>query len=382
MYAKPNRNDRKRKSQILQKNKIKRSTSQTNRKRHKKGYQFVIPVSYLTKLKNAGVIPIGVADQYSINEKGERIPKPRPTHDASFPTPTGYSVNNDHDLELLTECFYGQCLRRLIHAIHRARLAFPTNVIYLVKYDLEAAYRRMHVFPPHAVTTITIIEKLAYLLTRLPFGTACGPRRYSDISESIFDSANDLLEDSTWNPSTFSPPIANKFDKAETLSENIPFATARDLEVDIPLRETTCDGYIDDSITLAVHRNDNLRRAQTAVPLLVDSIFRPVSQNETVEREEAISEIKLQGEGTPSEQKLVLGWLLDTRRLTIHLPTDKALFWSNEIDRLLSKDYRIKSKELESTIGRLNHIGYRLPNGRYFLNRIRRLLSRCKKYGP
>ena len=362
--------------------KLKEALLKRTAKDVRKGYHFTIPIPYLTKLKNAGVIPIGVADQYSINEKGERIPKPRPTHDASFPTPSGYSVNHDHDLDLLTKCFYGQCLRRLIHAIHRARLSFPTHIIYLVKYDLEAAYRRIHVYAPHAVTTITIIKKMAYVLTRLPFGTACGPSRYSDVSEAIFDSANDLLEDSTWEPTKFSPPIANKFDDPETLPKNIPFTVAKDLEVEIPLRETACDGYIDDSITLAVHRNDNLRRAQTAVPLIVDSVFRPVSKNETVEREDAISEIKLKGEGTPSEQKLVLGWLLDTRRLTIHLPTDKALFWTSEIDRLLAQNYRIKSKELESTIGRLNHIGYILPNGRYFLNRLRRLLIRCEKYGP
>lgn len=43
---------------------------------------------------------------------------------------------------------------------------------------------------------------------------------------------------------------------------------------------------------------------------------------------------------------------------------------------------RVKTKEVESTIGRLNHVGYIMPQGRYFLNKIRHLQTRCEKYGP
>ena len=143
-----------------------------------------------------------------------------------------------------------------------------------------------------------------------------------------------------------------------------------------------CGGYIDDSITAAVDNNDNLKRAQNAIPLVTYVSFRPVSQNETVERDDAISERKLKGDGTPSEKKIILGWMLDTRALRIYLPVDKAIFWSSEIDRLLQENYKIKTKEMESTIGRLDHVGYIIPHGRYFLNKLRKLLWRCQKYGP
>ena len=266
-------------------------------------------------------------------------------------------------------------MRRIIHAIIRMRLDFPTTTIYLTKYDFEAAYRRLHVFPTHTVTTILIYNSLAYLLTRMPFGSTCGPIRYSDISESIFDLANDLIEDNTWDPSTFHSPISTKLDKPEKLQEEIPFAKAKELDVEIPSRETVVDGYIDDI-------KKNLLRAQNAVPLVTHAVFRPVSQNEPVERIDTISEIKLKGEGTPTEQKVILGWIIDTRELKIHLPMEKTIYWNEEISRKITKNYKVKTKELESMIGRLNHIGYILPNGRYFLNRIRKLLWRCEKYGP
>ena len=40
------------------------------------------------------------------------------------------------------------------------------------------------------------------------------------------------------------------------------------------------------------------------------------------------------------------------------------------------------TKRLESTIGRLNHAGHVIPQGRYFVNRLRNLLTAGKKFGP
>ena len=79
---------------------------------------------------------------------------------------------------------------------------------------------------------------------------------------------------------------------------------------------------------------------------------------------------------------MVLGWLIDTRNFRIFLPVDKAVHWTAELNNVLKDDYRIKTKEIESTTGRLNNVGYVMPHGRFFLNRLRRLLNRCKEYGP
>ena len=101
-----------------------------------------------------------------------------------------------------------------------------------------------------------------------------------------------------------------------------------------------------------------------------------------MDRADPLSLRKLEGDGTPSERKLVLGWLLDTREFKIYLPMDKAIGWIAEIKEILAPDMKVKTKQIESTIGRLNHVGYILPQGRYFLNRIRYLQKRCEKYGP
>ena len=76
----------------------------------------------------------------------------------------------------------------------------------------------------------------------------------------------------------------------------------------------------------------------------------------------------------------MLGWQIDSRRMRISLPTTKATIWAEDIDNILNRQ-RVNKKELESMIGRLNHVGYILPTGRYFLNRLRHLLMRCERYG-
>ena len=97
-----------------------------------------------TKHKNAVVVPLGVAEKFSINEKGERYIKIRVIHDCSFPGPSGLSVNNRFQQESLQPCFYGFCLLRILHMISAIRSRWPTKRILIGKTDLDASYHRIH----------------------------------------------------------------------------------------------------------------------------------------------------------------------------------------------------------------------------------------------
>ena len=352
------------------------------RKEVSQGFTFPLTIDCLRKMKGAAVIPMGVHDQWTINEEGERFLKPRACHDASFPTPSGYSVNLDHNFDLLSPCIYGQCLQRCLYSIHKMRITYPLVSIYLTKYDFDAAYRRVHVCPVHAVKTMIVIGELAYLLSRLPFGVECGPSEYSSISEGIFDLANDLLDDPKWDPEIDHSPLKSELSVKNISDRTIPYSEAKELCVDIPFRKATCDGYIDDAILIALDIEKNVTRSQNSIQLATHCIFRPLSKNEPISRNDTVSKRKLEGEGTPDEIKPVLGWIIDTRLFRIFLPTDKAFYWISDLKLLLQEKYQVKSKEIESYIGRLNHVGYIMPHGRFFLNRFRRLLMRCQKYGP
>ena len=346
-----------------------------------RGWLLPVTIESLTKIKKLSVIPLGVATQSSIDEFGNRIPKKRVTHDASFPSPSGNSVNNAVQEELLQTCIYGQCLRRILHSIHNMRVNHTDKKIYMSKYDMDAAYRRLHSIIIHALKCVTVVGKIAYIPLRLPFGVSPGPSLYSTISECIFDLVNDLLNDKDWNRETLNSPYQSRLaSKQPYQNDEDPIAQVRELSVYIPNRVATADGYIDDCLTAAVDINDNVLRGQEAPPIIIHSLFRPLDKNEPIKRDDNISDKKLKGEGQPSEIKTMLGWIINTRSMRVYLPEDKAKAWSNDIEAIL-KSNRIVHKDLESTIGRLNHVGYILPTGRYFLNRLRHLLFRCEKYG-
>ena len=105
-------------------------------------YGWMIPITKecKTKLKGAGVIPIGVATQYTIDEDGNRSVKRRAIHDASFPPLSGKSINARLDKDALEPCFYGFCLLRLLHLIHMMRFTNPEIAILIMKIDLDSAY--------------------------------------------------------------------------------------------------------------------------------------------------------------------------------------------------------------------------------------------------
>ena len=378
-------------SAMIKRGNHKSTTNNENSEALHKGYLkeiehgWLIPISVdaVHKIKNAMVLPLGIVTQQTLDVHGQKITKRRITHDCSFPTPSGHSMNIDTNIDLLDECVYGHCLRRILHGIHRQRIEFPTTRILISKMDLDAAYRRLHMKAKWAVRQITIVDNIAYILTRLAFGATIGPSVYSTVNEAVFDLIFDLFNDKTWNPRELYSPFTNNTcssDDENTEVNNSPFTQAMQLAVPVPFREIITDGYIDDGITCGLDINDNRIRIQNAGPLVAHAIFRPVSKNEHVKRNNAIQKTKYDVKGYPRETNTVLGWILNTRSFRIYLSTDKAKKWTQDIEDTLNKEF-VTTKELESCIGRLNHTGYIIPVGRYFLSRLRYRLKMCKKYG-
>ena len=125
----------------------------------------------------------------------------------------------------------------------------------------------------HAIRAITILKGLDFIILCFPFGAAAGPALYSQVSKSIFDLTNDLLEDETWDPDTLHLPHYTSFAKPEIWKDKESFGHAKHLAVPVPPRTMACDGYIDDAIYIAVDINDNARRIQNTSPLAIHTIF-------------------------------------------------------------------------------------------------------------
>ena len=220
------------------------------------------------------------------------------------------------------------------------------------KIDLDAAYCRIHTEPSSAVTSVSILEGIAYIETRLPFGAAAGPSIFSTVSEAIFDLVNDLLSDETWNPTTLHAPEKTTFSPPMTNSDSSPFVEAEELALPVPLQPLFCDGYIDNGILVGVEEGNNAEKLSNAGPLATYTVFRPVDNesNNEQNRDAPLAPEKLAAELQPSEIKTILRWVINTRLFRIYLPKQKYVEWIQDIQVMLEQGIVCKD-ELHTTIG-------------------------------
>jgi hypothetical protein len=340
------------------------------------GWMVPLPLDYISSLKNGELAPVGMDDkQWAVLPDGSRKTKFRLTHDQSFNTMHGKSVNDRVLTEKLDPLYYGGCLSRILHYIVSLRLRLPKVKILGGKSDIKAAYRRVTLHGDTAEKCTIMYKEFGLTSLRLTFGGSPCPNEFCTASELCTDLANDLLHCPHWDPSKLFSPHAEKVPPPKYLNESIPYATAKDIDVDIPPDDWgKVDDFIDDGIVVVPDIGNNKTRAIQAMLLAIHILFRPTDPQEKITREDCLSLGKLKEEGFLSETPIILGWKVNTRLLTLQLPTKKYEQWEKDLSKMI-KDKKTSFKELEKLVGRLNHAATACPLMRYFLNRLRKMLS-------
>ena len=198
----------------------------------------------------------------------------------------------------------------------------------------------------------------------LPFGGAPCPSEYGVVSESIYDLINAILQQDEWDPtSLFNVEAQADVPEKKSLPDDVPFGEGRDLIIDIPIdARGTVEIYIDDYIGLTIEINgmDNMTRLERALLLGIAATSREVSPSEPLPRDEMDARAKLKAEAGVTETKIIPGWPLNFRTLTIALPENKYIAYLTAISDMIEWRWTMKA-ELETNIGRWVHIGQILP---------------------
>lgn len=361
------------------------------------GYALTITKDCITKLKHGELYPLGLQHQITIDERGAKIPKKRVTHDLSNRKRHGLSINQRVNEDDLPPTMYGFALQRFLTLIHHIRRNHPNKRILLCKSDFDKAYRRLHTTPKIAAKCMsawTTPDKspdqptddfIGSILTRLPFGSTPAPAEFSILSETIFDLASDLLLCPLWDPDTLPSPYDKYLPPPQRIEDTTPFGEALEADVHLPKHQVCgVEGYIDDGAiaVLDTPRTENMiKRARQALQMASHLCFRPLATDEPIPRPDPQSLRKMEAEGKLQETPLIfLGWSIQTRPFEINLPQEKVTSWTASINSAL-KQGSISFDEVQTLIGRLNHVGYIIPSARHFLNRIRRLEFIADKHG-
>jgi len=255
-----------------------------------------------------------------MNEKGEIIPKDRPTHDLSFPgCLSGTSINSSVDEGGLLPTNYGHMHRRCLHHIVHCRRMVPTKQILVRKDDWSSAYKRMHVNVTASVQSLTKIEKetkeLLLFPLQLTFGGKPGPSEWGAIAEPITDLANELLNcEVVWDPFTLFSPLQSEIPEPKLLPDEVEIKQARSLIIDLPEeRNRKADLYIiDDGVTIGIHDDVNRARLTSAMLLAIHIATRELAEHEHILRDkmQAIEKLIAEAEaGALAEILIILGWL-------------------------------------------------------------------------
>ena len=340
------------------------------------GWMFPIPVHYINKLCHGESAPVGIDDKvWSEQQDGSRKIKFRLTHDQSFEASVGTSVNGRVQKEKLNPLFYGGCLSRLLHYIVDIRLRHPNIPILGGKSDFKAAYRRVSLHGDIAAKCAIMYKDMAIPSMRLTFGGSPCPTEFCPFSELCADLANDLLHCGNWDPTLLASPNAVKIKDPILLDDTEEFALARELDIALtPDDSGKVDIFIDDGLVITPDIENNRHRAIQALLLAIHTMCRPLDDAEPIPREDCLSLGKLEEEGRLSERFTLLGWNIDTRALKIALPSKKSVSWSRDLQHIISRK-KVSFSLLETIIGRLNHAATAYPFMRYFLNRIRSVLT-------
>ena len=358
-----------------------------------RGWQLPLPKEAALELPECEVAPLGVVAQWTIDENGDRKPKLRLTHDQSFNPTRGErrSVNDRVITAELTPARFGRALMRLLHYICLLRRRLPGERLLLTKVDCKSAYRRIHLQATTAIKACTVFAGLLLVALRLTFGGAPNPSQWSDVSEVAVDLANDLVRRNDWDPTVWSAPqqYLLSSDKAVdcntgTLRGDERFSKAAEMLVAYPVEDAKpmFECYLDD--LFGVSREADRARLEAVLPFILHLISRPVEAGteESLPRDDLIAISKFLAVAKASESKVILGWVINTRNMAVSLPKDKHQAWMEEIQEVRTRPgRRATAKELESTIGRLSHAAYVVPNSRHFLGRLYRARERAKVHG-
>jgi hypothetical protein len=121
-------------------------------------------------------------------------------------------------------------------------------------------------------------------------------------------------------------PRSDPFDPADS---STPFSEALPFAVDLPIESKgKANNSIHDLIFVILGDPDNIRCSNASFALALELVSRAPHVQEAVLLGHLASSTKLLAEGHLGEVKVILGWIVDTRRLLLSLPTDKYEEWS------------------------------------------------------
>ena len=217
------------------------------------------------------------------------------------------------------------------------------------------------------------------LSLRIAFGGTLGPAYFCLFSNILCDTINDLLACKSWDENQICSDFIKNIPPAKNMNNNIPFAEASELSVDIPVEDTgKFDVYVDDFIGITVDIGNNKNRLEVAPCTVIYAVSNNPSSENHIPRDDMIEIDKCIAEGAISEERICIGWILNTRKLLIKLPEHKCKAWITDLKTFI-KRISVNHNDLKSLIGKLENVIIITKIQGHFMNNLYALEMKSSK---
>ena len=341
----------------------------------KKAFWTILPYDKVRHIPNLRISPLGVVPQH------ER--RPRPIVDYTF------SGLNNETLRLSpSEAMqFGRALDRLIAQVVHADPA--SGPVKFIKVDMSDGFYRIWLrtkdIPKLGVAFPNLPSEplLVALPLALPMGWTESPPYFCAVTETVADLANARLLKHRKAPSHPLDTLASSITLTEPKSApsvhvQLPsvHSTARPSAVPSPPQRdpllpsrrrqlAVIDVFVDDFIGAAQGNPARLSMIRRTLLKAIDDVFRPLHPSDSQFRTEPVSLKKLrQGDATWSTTKKVLGWIIDSMSMTIHLSERRLHRLTEILSSLPPTQKRLSVTKWHQLLGELRSMSLALPGTR------------------
>jgi hypothetical protein len=376
-----------------------------------KGQWVVLPYSAVKHLPGLRISPPGVVPQ--------RERRPRWIVDYSFSDVNAETL----PLAAVEAMQFGHALDRILREILLANPAY--GPVKLLKVDISDGFYRINLniddIPRLGVVFPTKPgeEELVALPLVLPMGWKNSPPVFCTATETIADVANQRLK------STAQPRQHHLDEAAEAVPSPAPpifpaptsilrpphralpsyrpaksshrrnrkrvtwrgrYVQPTRIGTDVPTHRDPClptrfqpvsyvDVFVDDFVGLA-QQSGNSRRVRRTLLHAIDDVLRPIDGKDGPQRREPVSLKKLkQGDCSWGTIKNVLGWIVDTVAMTVHLPLHRAERLAEILASIPITQKRTSVKNWHKVLGELRSMSLALPGARHLFSHMQHALS-------
>jgi hypothetical protein len=273
---------------------------------------------------------------------------------------------------------FGKAPERILAQIVAANPAH--GPVQLIKVDIADGFYRVWLnlsdIPKLAVSIPSLKGEeplLAFPLV-LPMGWTKSPPCFCAATETVTDVANRRALNN-WKPSPHRLDEAADSvpDDAEPLlsSTSGQAATTTDVPDTMPNRDfkkrllNRFDVFVDDLIGMGQGNQQQLTNLRRILLHTLDEVFRPLEADDSASRKEPASVKKLlQGDACWTTRKVILGWLVDTLKMTIELPPHRVERLSEILASMPRSQKRVSVKKWQQVIGELRSMSIAIPGSR------------------